>query len=239
MSVLYVGDTHGCLDAFRDVEKFAIERSIEHVVQVGDCGLSFSRGEQDSVFKFFLKRARQGRPGPTWWTPGGNHDNYDRWEKWAEAQGFPSVVELAPRFNWVRRGVTVELDDKIHLFMGGAESTDRQHRREGRDWWPQETPTYAEFNEFFHSLEITKPDVVVTHDAPLRVELFRESRDSQPTPRNLENALRVSAYTPPLWVFGHHHLTQEWDIEGTHFVCCGLNGQFWSPETGFLGRVHR
>lgn len=233
--VIYVGDTHGLLDAFIEFDKYALKHGITDVIQVGDSGVSFAMGKNCPVNRYFTKRARQGRPGPTWWTCGGNHENYDLWEKWAGEQGDPEIVEIAPGFNWVRRGVTLTLGGKKHLFMGGAESTDRHLRLEGHSWWRQETPTYEEFCMFAAGLE-QKPDVVVTHDAPLRVDIWRYNREVNPTPRNLEGALKVCEHTPPLWVFGHHHMNQVWDIDGTKFVCCGLNGEGWCPVNGRIGR---
>jgi predicted phosphodiesterase len=238
MSVLYVGDTHDYLQAFMSVEKYCVDNGINTVVQVGDCGVRFAAA---ASVRYFEKRERQERPGPTWYTCGGNHDNYDRWEKLREAQGAfdltgkHKLTELAPRVYWVARGGLLTLHNKVHLFLGGAESTDKMWRTEGKSWWRQETPTGAEFQLFADRLRENKPDVVVTHDVPLCVFYDRNGREDAPTPRNLTSALQASEYKPPLWVYGHHHELCINEIEGTKYVCCGLNGQWWSEETGFGG----
>jgi hypothetical protein len=75
-------------------------------------------------------------------------------------------------------------------------------------------------------LEDGKPEVVVTHEAPLCVELDRPGRDTQPTPKNLDNAFRICEHTPAHWYFGHHHILEDWEIQGTKFHCCGFHGEF-------------
>ena len=99
-------------------------------------------------------------------------------------------------------------------------------RTENVTWWSQETPSYEEFSKFFRLLEEEKPEVVVTHDAPLRVPLRKSSREMQPTPRNLENAISMSAHKPGRWYFGHHHVNGEWLIDDVKYICCGLHGEF-------------
>ena len=83
-------------------------------------------------------------------------------------------------------------------------------------------------------LESFKPDVVVTHEAPLRVNVNRHDRYKNPTPRGLENVLKYCEHTPARWYFGHHHMFEKWEIEGTTFYCCGLHGQYYTSD----GRPH-
>lgn len=222
--IYYAGDIHGVAAYVAEIDRKAVENNIEIVVQVGDFGGHFAGG--CPIVKYFEKRVRQGRPGPTWYTCGGNHDNWPKWSGLAEAQGNPKIVELAPGCFFVPRGTSIELDGVKHLFFGGAESIDIARRVEGIDWWPEESPSSAEFDKFFEKMEADKPEVVVTHEAPLCVDLNRPGRDSQPTPRNLQNVLRHNDHTPARWYYGHHHCLDYNTIEGTTFACCGLHGQF-------------
>jgi predicted phosphodiesterase len=235
MAILYVGDIHDRLQAIIAINNYCIKHNISTVVQVGDFGLLFKDFKSRD---YFQKRKRQNRPGPVWYTCGGNHDNYARWQALATEQGDSHITELAPGAYWVKRGGELILDNKLHLFIGGAESTDIAWRTEGKNWWPEETPTSAEFQLFHQNLKDNHPQVVVSHDAPLRVDLFRAERENSTTPRMLEHSLKFSEYTPPLWVYGHHHLQQVDEIQGTKFVCCGLNGQWWSEIQGFGGKQY-
>ena len=235
--IFYAGDIHGRVKYVAEIDQAAAAAGVETVIQVGDFGARWGTREtelasglvgkgDDPILKYFEKRERQGRPGPTWYTCGGNHENWHNWIKLSEQQGSPDCVELAPGCFYVQRGTTLELDGKKHLFFGGAESTDKYHRTEGKDWFPEESPSAEEFQKFFDAMEADCPEIVVTHDAPICVEIYRQGRESVPTPRNLDNVLKHCDHTPTHWYFGHHHLLQSWNINGLDFHCCGLHGQW-------------
>lgn len=224
--IFYVGDIHGRVDDVAAIDQAAIDQGVDIVVQVGDFGALWS--SNCPIAKYFAKRKRQGRPGPTWYTCGGNHENWGKWLELQASQGYDKTVELAPGCFYVIRGSTLDLDGKSHIFFGGAESTDKLMRREGISWWPEETPTREEFERFFDEMEESRPEVVITHDAPLCIEIDRLDRDTNPTPRNLQNVLDYCDHTPASWYFGHHHMLQSWEVNEIKFQCCGLHGQFVS-----------
>lgn len=219
--IIYAGDTHRRLSAFQSIDADARERGVKVIVQVGDFGVFFSN--DCPVANWFAVR----EDGPIWITCGGNHDNWPLWRSKPEVQLFGGRVrELAPDCFFADRGTILNLGGEKHLFFGGTESTDKYRRREGWDWWKEETPNYSEFSNFMDVMESEKPSVVITHDAPLSVPIWRINRDSNPTPRNLENIFRHSAHKPARWYFGHHHINDEWKIEETRFVCCGIEGHW-------------
>jgi hypothetical protein len=224
-TIFYAGDTHGRIQHIANIDKAAFDAGVKYVVQVGDFGCRWP-GKPCAIFRYFEKRARKNRPGPTWITCGGNHDNWDKWNELSAEQGHPDLVELAPGCFFAQRGSVHVLDGVKHIFCGGAESTDRHIRTTGVDWWAAETPTYAEFTLFMERLESEKPDVVVTHDAPVRVPIKRAQRHSNPTPKNLENIIKLSAHKPKVWYYGHHHTMDELEVDGVLYRCCGLHGQY-------------
>ena len=136
------------------------------------------------MYKYFEKRSRKEKTGPTWITCGGNHDNWDKWFNLSQKQGNPDLVEVAPGCYFAQRGSYQLIDNIGHLFLGGAESTDRVYRVEGKSWWAKETPKYTDYNIAMVNLEKYKPEVVVTHDVPICVNLNRPGRENQPTPRS-------------------------------------------------------
>jgi len=222
--IFYAGDIHGYVDYVAAIDRRAIEAGADFVIQVGDFGARWP-GSPCAIYKYFEKRARRGRPGPTWYTCGGNHDNWDKWNELAAEQGHPALVELAPGCYFTQRGSLHNIDGINHLFLGGAESTDKHVRVRGKSWWSAETPTYAEFYLFSERLEDEKPEAVVTHDAPLCIEIPRIDRKSNPTPRNLQNIFDLSTHKPARWYFGHHHILESWEVEETTFYCCGFHGE--------------
>ena len=225
--IFYAGDTHGRIEDVVSIDREATEKGVEYVVQVGDFGIRWP-GIQCPILKYFEKRARKNRAGPTWITCGGNHDNWDKWNDLSAKQGHPDLVELAPGCFFAQRGSVHTLNGIRHIFCGGAESTDRHIRTAGIDWGSAETPTYADFTLLMERMEAEKPTVVVTHDAPSCVPIKRAQRDTAPTPRNLENVLKHSSHKPSFWYFGHHHSMNDWVIDDVLFSCCGLHGQYKS-----------
>ena len=225
MTIFYAGDIHGKVDHVANIDRAAVEAGATHVIQVGDFGARWG-GIPCPIFRYFDKRARKGREGAIWITCGGNHENWDKWNALAANQGHPDLVELAPGCFFAQRGSVHEVAGVKHIFLGGAESTDKHVRISGEDWWAGETPTYAEFSLFAARLEDERPEVVVTHDAPLRVQIIRSQRKRAATPNNLENIIRLSDYSPARWYFGHHHSMDEYEVEGVRYICCGLHGQY-------------
>ena len=66
------------------------------------------------------------------------------------------------------RGQVFEIDGKTFFTMGGAESTDKMYRKEGKSWWAREMPSTEEYEEAVANLEkhSGKVDCILTHCAP-------------------------------------------------------------------------
>lgn len=230
--VLYVGDLHSRVNDLSNVLNSAEARGIEHIVQVGDFGILWPNNSTQTMDDFFRKRAKQGKWKTKIYTCLGNHDAWPRFYELEKEQGYPNAVEVIPDSGlyFIPRGRTIDILGVKHLFMGGAESTDQERRKEGRDWWANEEGSDEEFERFYQALENEKPEVVVSHDAPLRVPLFRVRRKSSRTPNLLEKYLNKSSHYPKTWVYGHHHMLDKQKITGIKFMCCGLHGEYWEVD---------
>lgn len=227
--ILYVGDIHGRTNDLARITMSCDAKEDAVIVQVGDFGFGFpDRG----LRKWLEKRARRAAKG-NFVTPiyscMGNHDNWDLLYEMREEQGNGDLVELVPGSNcyYVHRGGMVNILGIDHLFMGGAESTDAHLRKEGRDWWSREQPNKEEFDRFFDRFDNEKPNTIVSHDVPNRVELYRMRRNQSITPTQLEAVYKISKHRPRRHYFGHHHMLNQWKIDGTKFLCCGLHGQYY------------
>lgn len=219
--IWYVGDIHGMAEHVAAIDSAAVEAGVNTIVQVGDFGIHWP-GIKCPLAKYFNSRTS----GPTWLTCGGNHDNWPKFFEAAAEQGEPNLVELATGCYFVQRGCVHTISGIKHIFFGGAESTDKHMRVEGRTWFSEETPGYGEFSNFAGNLESERPEVVVTHEAPSRVPISKLNRDRMPTPRSLDNILLHGEHKPSRWYFGHHHIIEDWDISGIKFYCCGLHGGY-------------
>jgi Icc-related predicted phosphoesterase len=195
------------------------------IIQVGDLGFGFpDRG----ITKWLEKRANKKYKTPIY-TCMGNHDNWDLLSEMSNDQGDPDIIELVPGSNcfFVQRGVMMDIFGISHLFMGGAESTDKFHRTEGLTWWATEQPHRLEMDRFFEEFDKNKPNTVITHDAPLRIQLQRMRRNQSITAGGLESVYNLSDHKPRRHYFGHHHKLKQWKEQGTKFYCCGLHGQYF------------
>ncbi len=241
--IFYVGDIHGRVGDISNIMNRA-DAIGATVIQVGDFGLFWPSnkvakkgdasakiwysGELDLWLKKREKKKRKSRII----TCGGNHDNWNAFDYLVEQNPGKDLIELYPgsEVYFAKRGALVDIEGISHLFLGGAESSDKHNRKADLTWWSREEPSAEEFDLFFEKFDEEKPNTVVTHEAPLRVELYRHRRNDSYTPNMLENVFKLSDHRPRYWYFGHHHLFEKWKVDGTKFHCCGLHGQLWQRE---------
>ena len=231
MKILYAGDLHGEPRAFARVDQAAKNMNADAIVQAGDNAVYWPGS--DVVERYFHKRQRQGKLTIPWYMGDGNHEDHNRLDQIWEEQGHPDVVELYKDVYHVRRGSFVEIAGISHVFCGGARSTDRHHRVENVSWWPQEAPSAMELRKFFDAIQEHKPEVIVTHDAPNCVPLYRDGRNGDPTALGFMKIMTMSDHRPKRWYFGHHHVLKSWkDVSDVDFYCCGIDGAFhvWDTE---------
>lgn len=124
------------------------------------------------------------------------------------------VHEARPHVLHLMRGEVFDIDGLTVLAMGGATSNDRQYRKEGRSWWPEEMPSEEEMWQCRTSLDRVgwKVDYVVTHEAPadLAEKLCRE-REREYLDDQLQRFLAEldGQLGYRAWFFGHYH-GDEW-----------------------------
>lgn len=148
--------------------------------------------------------------------------------------------ELAPNIVYMPRGSIYTLPDgrKI-LFMGGANSIDKDMRTEGRDWFPDEQVSQRDFQNALHPgwypgvpEEI---DIFITHTCPR--ELVKElaawdGEEEDPTTLALSQLWRI--YNPDLWIFAHWHTYKKGTYGRTQWYCLGhveglMRWRMWLP----------
>ena len=228
--IVYAGDIHGRTN---DIGKFTQSCDMRHenteeesvIIQVGDFGFGFP---DRTMIKWLRKRAEREYKTPIY-TCMGNHDNWDLLEEMSREQNNTDLIELVPNSNcfFVQRGAMIDVFGISHLFLGGADSTDKHHRIEGRDWWAGEQPSSLELERFTKAFNEEKPNTIVSHDAPLRIPFERMRRNQSITAGGLEYAYRKSKHRPRRHYFGHHHKLKQYKDSGTKFYCCGLHGQYF------------
>lgn len=99
----------------------------------------------------------------------------------------------------------------------GAHSIDQHMRTEGKDWFRNEELNNFEQLNVLDNYVNTKPDVVVSHDAPKSVVNHMFGYETSSTRNLLEHMFQE--HRPKLWIFGHFHESKTATILGTRFEC--------------------
>lgn len=200
MKVRFLGDVHGYWNEMKHQLKGA-----DISIQVGDLGMGFSSYSEwapDSALAFDRKFKKGNHRFIR-----GNHDN-------------PKEVQQCK--HWIKDGTveTTDLGNKI-MFIGGAWSIDYEYRVEGVDWWPEEEISYVELQELITLYTIEKPDIMITHTAPIGVPSGIMGLKIFGNGARTEHALQqmLEIHRPKLWVFGHWHRDFDAVVNGTRFIC--------------------
>lgn len=138
----------------------------------------------------------------------------------------PISYEVAPNVHYHARGSTLTLPNgKVVLFVGGADSVDKDTRVPGYDWFKDEILTLDDFNHF----PDVNVDVVISHTCPTYFDVNTNDEEnyygydkySDPSRKVLD--LVFDKYKPTQWYFGHWHLSQSdvykdcsWTLLNTH-----------------------
>lgn len=160
-NIIVCGDIHGY---WRYLNALINKKKPELILQCGDFGFfpKFARKP------FTRNGARYSGFDPWGVRPGktkiifapGNHCDWDSLDIWGEQFEFP---ELMPNVFYAPRGTTYTLPDgRVVLFMGGAESIDKNTRLIGFDWFPQEVLTLSELYKL-EERGLDKVDIVISH----------------------------------------------------------------------------
>jgi len=114
------------------------------------------------------------------------------------------------------------------FFLSGAWSIDQYRRREGISWWKDEQLSMEDLTNAVTLYEATKPDIVISHDAPFGIiEHMNMPRlingPVKPTQTTLALMTMLQIHRPAIWVFGHWHFNRTANIDGTQFYCVAAN----------------
>lgn len=211
MSHLYVtGDVHGD-DSWSkfNSKNFPVQKELtkdDYVVVLGDFGAVWFGNQKD---KYFLKNY-DARNFTTLFVAG-NHENHELLDAMPVTEWHGGKVhKVSDSVYHLMNGQVYELCGKKIFVMGGAESSDKEHRKEGVSWWPHELPTLEEYNEAYKNLGKYgyKVDLVFTHCAPETTvtDMFMPKMSVRKL-NDLTSFLDMVAQTISFkdWYFGHYH----------------------------------
>lgn len=224
--VLVTGDTHGKYDlsrflSFNDVGGYKLGKK-DSVIIAGDFGgVWYGDERDDEVLDIYAEK-----PYITYFVDG-NHENFDLLNKYkvTEVNGAKCHAIRKNLFH-VCRGEILKLDGLDIFCFGGATSTDKMYREEGKSWWPQEMPSEAEYENATKNLAkvYNEVDYVITHSAP--TPTLKYMADWYETDKltnwlgRLENKIHYEK-----WYFGHYHVNRK--IDDRHVCLYDMVMRLW------------
>lgn len=215
MSFIITGDTHGVLDIGKVVsyfegreDEFTEDDYLMICGDVGACG--FSAGEEAEARRIF-----RSLPVTVLFIDG-NHENFERLNSYpVEEWNGGKVHFIENNLIHLMRGQVFTIDGTTFFTFGGAHSIDRMLRVEGLSWFPEEIPSYEEYEEGLANLEAhdNSVDYILTHTAPLDVAGAMGYGDYSGEEAALRKYLQQLADEVEFkeWFFGHFH--EDTDVE--------------------------
>jgi len=149
----------------------------------------------------------------------GNHENFDRLEKYPEIDMYGGKVgQIGEYVFHLKRGYVFTIEDITFFTMGGGVSIDKAYRKEFISWWSQEQPSAEEHIRGLASLEKVnyQVDCILTHSAPDQARDYVESALAKTGSygfQKLESQKNEGTYHTMIhdkvefkqWYFGHYH----------------------------------
>jgi hypothetical protein len=246
-SILVLGDLHG---VWRKANFLITKHRPAVVLQVGDFGWwpQFHKTTHIStgVYRYdelYGVKQEAGfnqyglKPGEAkvYFCPG-NHENWEDLNLKATSDN-PIHVELFKNVFYMPRCSVLKLPDGRNvLFIGGADSIDKEARKYRYDWYSEEIITQKDI----YNLPDVKIDIVVSHTSPglFKTDLFEGSDDWHQkdsywlTKFKDPSCVALDAvwdkYQPKLWFFGHYHVARYGTYRDTRWFA--LNKE---TETGW------
>lgn len=125
------------------------------------------------------------------------------------------IHEMYDNIYHASRGSILTLPDGRNvMFIGGADSVDKNHRILGHDWYPEENISLSQF-DFIMNCE-DRIDIVVSHTCPASFDIIgSEGKYNDPNRIALENVLEK--FQPSLWYFGHWHRSKVGKVNNTYW----------------------
>ena len=181
----------------------------DYLIVCGDMGIvwSYPDGKRYNEDKYWQKWF-SGRNFVTLFVDG-NHENHEMLNNYeVEYWNGGKVHKIADDVYHLMRGQVYNIEGIKVFTMGGASSHDMHLRKEGRDWWKEELPSDAEYEEAISNLEKCNyaVDLIITHCAPDEVQrIIGYWMETDKLTNFLEVVVRQGVDFDK-WYFGHYHV---------------------------------
>lgn len=221
--IVICGDTHGVLDTlkisnFQESDQRLDEN--DYLIICGDAGVVWESETLKESIEYFESF------GTNILFVDGNHENFDILNSYpVSTWSGGKIHKISNRIYHLMRGQVFCIAGKTFLTLGGADSTDKEIRTEGLNWWKEESFDYVDFEEAYNNLKLYnyKVDYVISH-APNNellqkvYEIFTCCGESVPYYLiNKINQTQTSNYLQEIqekitfkkWFCGHLHIDEK------------------------------
>jgi len=183
------------------------------LIILGDCAF-YWMGQQKVLDEVIISDNSK-----VYWLPG-NHESWNIIESKYGRYG-ESPIEIKRGLFYCPIGSSIIINNYRIIFIGGANSIDKQYRTEGVTWFKQEILTLDDLNyiQEVNSLQSSYKTIICSHTCPLEFDIERALgfnelvKESDPTRKILSHILQV--YHPEYWFGGHWHFYRGGKIKGT------------------------
>ena len=206
MSIYITGDTHTPIDTHKlNTKNFPIQKELtkkDYVVICGDFGAVWNGSKSDEYWlKWYNTR------NFTTLFIDGNHENFDLLNEYPIIEKFGGRVHrIKENVFHLMRGEVYEIDGKSFFVMGGAESHDKEDRKEGISWWSGELPDIKDYKNAIDCLNENDfmVDFILSHSLPSEIQkkLFPDYPINELTDF-LQQIKETVKYEK--WFTGHYH----------------------------------
>lgn len=214
--VLVVGDLHG---EWSRLNGLISEKQPELILQCGDFGwwpmFSCEKPVLYGKQRVWSHRGIKTKNTKIYWCDG-NHEDHEDLKKYEE------ISEVYGNVFYCPRGSTLTLKDgRVVLFIGGAESIDKEYRIEGRDWFREEIISTKDLD---NALLADRVDIVLSHTCPSEFSIITRSVQKFNDPSMKALSVILEKYKPSQWIFGHFHLNKTGKYKDTYWECLDYPG---------------
>lgn len=223
MAVYITGDTHGGINSKKLTSKYFPNykncTKDDKLIVLGDWGYIYENENnlvaKETEHNKMVHTFKDRKWGTTLFIDG-NHENFDRLNKYPEIEMFGGMVgKIDDDIYHLKRGYVYVIDGMKILTFGGANSIAKHTLTKGIDWWEEEKFNYEEATRLFDNLEKHnfEVDLILTHTCSSSALLYlgeylkRSVYEADEFNRLFEELkFRVKFQK---WFFGHHHVDLE------------------------------
>lgn len=205
--MIYItGDTHIPIDIKKlNAMKFPQQKAMtknDYVIIVGDFGGIWDGSREEQYWlKWFTNKKF------TTLFIDGNHENFTRLNAYPVSEwNGGKVHKINDSIIHLMRGQVYTIEGLKFFTMGGAQSTDKLYRIEGKSWWPEELPSKEEYDEAISNLDKHNwtVDYILTHSTSSHDMKHLCYVDKRTELDGFLDMLEEYA-TYRHWYFGHFH----------------------------------